>query len=110
MTTETEREDRVRRCAEDLAAVYTVTVDEAMEIIGRVGQAFEDEPDTLTAVNGHGQTIATTVVKRPKWTCKTCGYDRWVQVSYTGPVTLGGTALAECVRCGTAHDLPTGEA
>lgn len=43
------------------------------------------------------------------WRCRRCGSARWVQVSLTGPVSMGGKPIAQCVPCGAYGDLPKAE-
>jgi len=34
-----------------------------------------------------------------EWRCTRCGSTRWVAASLTGPVSLGGKAIRQCIRC-----------
>lgn len=38
------------------------------------------------------------------WRCPRCGSPRWVAASLTGPVSLGGRAIRQCVPCGHYSD------
>ena len=41
-----------------------------------------------------------------EWRCPRCSSPRWVSASLTGPVSLGGKAIRQCVPCGHYSNDP----
>jgi hypothetical protein len=92
------------------------TIGEAVGAVTRsvIGRMSEQLPDELRPVIERGYQPAfdfeedgtpVTDVRSP-WRCQRCGSPRWVSASLTGPVSLGGRAVRQCVPCGYYSDDP----